>query len=79
MGTWKLNEQVESQPGPREHTVVYEACGRSREGTVDGVDGDGNPTIASGPASFDGKFYPVTGDATADMRSYRKITTIRWR
>jgi hypothetical protein len=41
--------------------------------TVDGVDGDGNPSHNEWTGKFDGKSYPVTGDPTSDMRSYRKI------
>ena len=75
MGTWKLNEaKSKFSPGAtKNHTVVYEAAGDSVKVTVDGVDGDGNPSHNEWTGKFDGKFYPVTGDPTADMRSYRKI------
>src|SRR5882762_5400795 len=75
MGTWKLNE-AKSKFGPgaaKNRTVVYEAAGDSVKVTVDGVDGDGNPTHNEWTGKFDGKYYPVTGDPTSDMRSYRKI------
>jgi hypothetical protein len=75
MGTWKLNE-AKSKFGPgatKNNTVVYEAAGDSVKVTVDGVDGDGNPIHSEWTGKFDGKFYPVTGDPTSDMRSYRKI------
>ncbi len=75
MGTWKLNE-AKSKFGPgatKNNTVVYEAAGDSVKVTVDGVDGDGNPSHNEWTGKFDGKFYPVTGDPTSDMRSYRKI------
>jgi hypothetical protein len=75
MGTWKLNEaKSKFGPGaPKNTTVVYEAAGDSVKVTVDGVDGDGNPTHSEWTGKFDGKSYAVTGDATSDMRSYRKI------
>jgi hypothetical protein len=75
MGTWKLNEaKSKFTPGAtKNHTVVYEAAGDSVKVTVDGVDGDGNPSHNEWTGKFDGKFYPVTGDPTSDMRSYRKI------
>jgi hypothetical protein len=76
MGTWKLNE-AKSKFGPgatKNKTVVYEAAGDSVKVTVDGVDGDGNPTHNEWTGKFDGKYYPVTGDPTSDMRSYRKIS-----
>jgi len=75
MGTWKLNEaKSKFSPGAAKNTtVVYEAAGDSVKVTVDGVDGDGNPSHNEWTGKFDGKFYPVTGDPTSDMRSYRKI------
>src|SRR5258708_39145284 len=75
MGTWKLNEaKSKFSPGAAKNTtVVYEAAGDSVKVTVDGVDGNGNATHNEWTGKFDGKFYPVTGDATSDMRSYRKI------
>ena len=75
MGTWKLNEAKSkfSQKAPNTHTVVFEVAGDRVKVTVDGVDGNGNPTHSEWTGKFDGKFYPVTGDPTSDMRSYRKI------
>src|SRR5882724_2402544 len=75
MGTWKLNEaKSKFSPGASKNTtVVYEAAGDSVKVTVDGVDGSGNATHNEWTGKFDGKFYPVTGDPTSDMRSYRKI------
>ncbi len=75
MGTWKLNEaKSKISPGaPKNTTVVYEDAGDSVKVTVDGVDGDGNPTHSEWTGKFDSKFYPVTGDPTSDTRSYRKI------
>jgi hypothetical protein len=75
MGTWKLNEaKSKFSPGAtKNNTVVYEAAGDSVKVTVDGVDGDGNPSHNEWTGKFDGKFYAVTGDPTSDMRSYRKI------
>jgi hypothetical protein len=75
MGTWKLNE-AKSKFGPgatKNTTVVYEAAGDSVKVTVDGVDGAGNAIHSEWTGKFDGKSYPVTGDPTSDMRSYRQI------
>jgi len=72
MGTWKLNE-AKSKIGagaPKNHTVVYEAAGDMIKVTVDGVDGSGNATHSEWTGKFDGKDYPVTGEANADSRSY---------
>ena len=77
MGTWKLNE-AKSKIGPgaaKNSTVVYEAAGDSIKVTVDGVDGEGNPTHSEWTGKFDGKYYPVTGDPNSDTRAYRKINS----
>ena len=75
MGTWKLNEaKSKFVPGaPKNHTVVYEPAGDSIKVIVDGTDGAGNPSHNEWTGKFDRKFYPVTGDPTTDMRSYRTI------
>ena len=74
MGTWKLNEAKSKFAGKaRNHTVVYEASGDQTKVTVDGVDESGNAVHNEWTGKFDGKEYPVTGDANADVRSYRKI------
>lgn len=75
MGTWKLNEaKSKLGPGaPKNNTVVYAAAGDAIKVTVDGTDGDGKPAHSEWTGKFDGKDYPVTGDPTADMRSYKQI------
>jgi hypothetical protein len=77
MGTWKLNEaKSKFSPGAtKNHTVVYAAAGDSVKVTVDGVDSAGNPSHNEWTGKFDGKYYPVTGDPTSDMRSYRRINS----
>jgi hypothetical protein len=76
MGTWKLNEaKSKLAPGAaKNHTVVYEAAGDDIKVTVDGTDSAGNPTHSEWTGKFDGKDYPVTGDANSDMRSYETRT-----
>jgi len=75
MGTWKLNEaKSKFSPGAAKNTsVVYEAVGDSVKVTVDGVDADGKPSHNEWTGKFDGKDYPLTGDPSADARSYKKI------
>ncbi len=75
MGTWKLNEaKSKFSPGSaKNHTVVYEAAGDKVKVTVDGIDAAGNPTHNEWTGKFDRKYYPVTGDPTSDMRSYRQV------
>ena len=75
MGTWKLNE-AKSKVGagaPKNSTVVYSAAGDSVKVTVDGVDGAGKPSHNEWTGKFDGKDYPVAGEATADTRAYTKV------
>ena len=75
MGTWKLNEAKSKITAgtPKNTNVVYEATGDNVRITSDGVSGDGNPTHIEWTGKFDGKDYPVTGDPTSDMRSYKKV------
>ncbi len=75
MGTWKLNDaksKIASGMG-KNVTVVYEAAGDNVKVTVDGTDGDGKPAHNEWTGAFDGKDYPVTGDSTSDMRSYKRV------
>jgi hypothetical protein len=75
MGTWKLNE-AKSKIGagsPKNNTVVIEAAGENVKVTMDGVDPTGKPTHNEWTGKFDGKEYPVTGDANSDTRSYKTI------
>ena len=74
MGTWKLNEaKSKIAPGaPKNSTVVYATAGDQIKVTVDGTDAEGKSIHSEWTGKFDGKDYPVTGDATADMRAYKK-------
>src|SRR5512138_25516 len=75
MGTWKLNEaKSKISPGsPKNNTVVYESAGDQVKITVDGVDAKGQPLHHVWTGKFDGKDYPVTGDLSADTRSYKVV------
>ncbi|HEX6648114.1 MAG TPA: hypothetical protein VF075_01200 [Pyrinomonadaceae bacterium] len=74
IGTWKLNEAKSKFAGKaRNQTVVYEAAGDQTKVTVDGVDESGGAVHSEWTGKFDGKDYPVTGDANSDVRSYRKV------
>ena len=72
-GTWKLNEG-KSKFGDgmgKGLTVVWEKDGDNDKCTVDGVDADGKKTHTVWTGKLDGKDYPITGDATSDMRSFK--------
>jgi len=75
LGTWKLNEAMSKlAPGtPKNDTVVYETEGIDMKVTIDGRDGAGNPTHNEWTGQFDGKDYPVKGDPTSDLRSYKRV------
>jgi len=75
MGTWKLNEAKSKIPAmaPKNNTVVYEAAGDDIKVTVDGINSEGKPTHNEWTGRFDGKDYPLTGDASADTRSYKTV------
>jgi len=75
MGTWKLNEAKSKMAAgvPHNNTVVYEAAGDSIKVTIDGTDPAGKATHSEWTGKVDGKDYPVTGDATSETRSYKKI------
>jgi hypothetical protein len=75
MGTWKLDEAKSKIPAGvvKNSTVIYTADGDNVKVTTDGTDGDGKPLHTDWTGKFDGKEYPLTGDPTADSRSYKQI------
>jgi len=75
MGTWKLNEaKSKLVAGMIKNTlVVYTAVGDSVKVTTDGTGTDGKPMQTEWTGKFDGKDYPLTGDRSADSRSYTKV------
>jgi hypothetical protein len=75
MGTWKLNEAKSKIPAgaPKNTTVVYAAAGDNVKVTTDGTGRDGQPAHTEWTGKFDGKDYPLTGDSSADSRSYKMI------
>jgi hypothetical protein len=75
MGTWKLNEtKSKMTPGmAKNNTVAYHSVLFKIKVTIDGTDAKGKPTHNEWTGNFDGKDYPVTGDPTSDMRSYKKV------
>jgi hypothetical protein len=75
MGTWKLNEK-KSKLGngmAKNSTVIYQSMLFQTKVTIDGTDAHGKPMHNEWMGKFDGKDYAVKGDASSDMRSYRKI------
>jgi hypothetical protein len=75
VGTWKLNESKSNVTAgaPKNTSVVCETAGDSIKITVEGVDREGKPAHNEWTGKFDGKDYPLTGDASADSRSYKQV------
>jgi hypothetical protein len=75
IGAWKLNEGKSkiARSTPKNAMVVYEAVGDQVKVTVDGTDANGKPAHNEWTGKFDGKDYPVTGDPTSDVRSYKRV------
>jgi hypothetical protein len=75
MGTWKLDEAKSKIPAGvvKNSTVIYATDGDNVKVTTDGTDSDGKPLHTEWTGKFDGKEYPLTGDPTADSRSYKMI------
>ena len=75
MGTWKVND-AKSKFGAgaaKAMTVVYEVSGDSVKVTVNAVDKDGKAAQNVWVGKYDGKDYPVTGQAPYDSRAYTKV------
>jgi hypothetical protein len=75
MGTWKLDEAKSKIPAGfmKNTTVIYANEGDKVKVTTDGTDKDGKPLHTEWTGKFDGKEYPLTGDPTADSRSYKMV------
>jgi hypothetical protein len=75
MGTWKLDEAKSKIPAgfPKNSTVIYASEGDNVKVTTDGTDKDGKPMHTDWTGKFDGKEYPLTGDPTADSRTYKMV------
>jgi len=77
-GTWKLNaaKSKYNQPTTQKYdTVMIEDNGGEIQMTLDGTDAAGQPIHTTWTGKYDGKFYPVTGDATTAERAYKQVGT----
>lgn len=76
MGVWRLNESKSklSAGAAKDSTVVYRMFGDRVICMIDGTDISGQLFHNSWTGKFDGKFYPVTGDPSVGMRSYRLVS-----
>jgi hypothetical protein len=74
--TWKLNSAKSTYspgPAPKSQVATLAAVANGMSVVSDRVDADGQKVHFEWTAMFDGKDYPVKGDASRDMVSVRKI------
>jgi hypothetical protein len=75
MGTWKINEGKSkvTKGSTKNSTVVYTKDGDSIRVSIDGTDANGQAYHSDWKGKFDSKDYALTGDPSADTRSYKVI------
>jgi hypothetical protein len=76
IGTWKLDvarSKYRPGPPPQSLTVRFEAVGKGIKVTTDEVGADGRTIHTEYSANYDGKDYPITGSATSDTVSLKRI------
>jgi hypothetical protein len=75
MGTWKINEAKSkvAAGSPKNSTVVYLMVGDNVKVAIDGSDAKGQSFHSDWTGKFDGKDYALSGDPSADTRSYNVI------
>ena len=76
LGTWKLDVAKSTYspgPPPRSQTVTYEAAGEGVKVTIELIDANGNKNRQGYTANYDGKDVPLTGSATVDTVSLKRI------
>jgi hypothetical protein len=75
-GSWMLNvakSKFSPGPAPKSAMLTIAVAGQGIKVTTEGVSATGAKTSASYTANFDGKDAPLTGSATADTVSLRRI------
>lgn len=74
--TWKLNvakSKYSPGPAPKSSTLKIESQKDGVKVSLNSVNAEGQPVHFDYTAKFDGKDYPVTGWATADQVSVKRI------
>jgi hypothetical protein len=74
-GRWELNVAKSSSTGalPKSQTRTWEVSGQSVKYTMKGLDAQGKPQAVSYAAAYDGKDYPITGDANSDTIALTRV------
>jgi formylglycine-generating enzyme required for sulfatase activity len=76
VGTWILDvakSTFSPGPAPKNQTAVYAAVAGGYRVTATGIDGEGKPITTDYTAKFDGKDYPVTGNADYDAVTLKRV------
>jgi hypothetical protein len=70
-----LNVAKSSSTGalPKSQTRTWEVSGQSVKYTMKGLDAQGKPQAVSYAAAYDGKDYPITGDANSDTIALTRV------
>ena len=76
MGTWVLNlakSTFSPGPAPKIQTAIYKPAAGGVKVIVTGTDGEGKAIKTQYTAKFDGKDYPVTGNADYDAVVLKRV------
>jgi formylglycine-generating enzyme required for sulfatase activity len=76
VGAWVLNvakSKFTPGPAPKSQTAIYEVVGAGLRVSATGVDAQGKPINTQYTANFDGKDYPVTGNADYDAIVLKRV------
>ncbi len=74
-GTWELNVAKSSSTGAlaKSQTRTWEVSGQSVKYTMKGISAEGKPTLVQYAAAYDGKDYPISGDASSDTIALTRV------
>lgn len=76
VGTWMLNvakSKFSPGPAPKSQILTIESAGQGVRVRTESVGVDGTKTASSYTANFDGMDVPLTGSASADHVSLRRV------
>ena len=77
IGSWQLNlakSKYSPGPAPKTQTLKIEASGEGEKVTAEITDSTGARIVTGYTANYDGKDYPLSGSATADTVSLKRVS-----
>lgn len=77
-GTWKLNLEKSTLPSPavlKSDVVIIDANDDGAKYSDEAVTNDGQTFKVTVEPKWDGKYYPITGDPTADSESWHRVNS----